>query len=166
MAPARDVSRLAEDLSARPPSEDEALAFNGFTRRFQYSGNHVWGTVQHADSAPRSFDRVFVEPVFAFNEVELLVRSTPLQPGWSAVVPLFSEADEDVEHDTITVIRPTTVQRGGHEQRAWIIQFADPAIVSSYTLLDRTREISEIETRQRRTGALLRYSDMRGSAPD
>lgn len=135
----------------------EVLAFNGFTRRYQYAGNHVWGTVQHADSAQRKVDRMFPEPVFAFSEVELLVRAVPFRSGWSIVVPLFSESDEDVEHDTITVVSPIQLRDNGRDLGAWIIRFADPAIVSTYILSAHSREILSIDTQQRRTGAVLRF---------
>ncbi len=134
--------------------EEESLRYNGYTRVYRYAGHRVWGTVQHADSAPRAFDRTFSEPVFAFSEVELLVRSLPFTPGESRVVPLFSESDEAVEHDTITIVMRDTVRRGGP---AWIVRFADPAIVSAYTIGAASRAILATETRQRRTGAVLRY---------
>lgn len=137
----------------------EVLSFNGFIRRYQYEGRHVWGTVQHADSAVRAVDRVFAEPVFAFNEVDLLVRSTPFRPGWSVVLPLFSEADEDVEHDTITVTGSTRVPRHGRNDTAWVIRFADPAIVSTYLVLAESREIFSVDTEQRRSHAVIRYGD-------
>lgn len=135
----------------------EVLAYNGFTRRYQYAGNHVWGTVQHADSTPQVFDRVFPEQLFAFSEVELLVRAIPLRRGWSVVVPLFSESDEDVEHDTITVVAPTQATRGD----AWVVRFADPAIISTYIVLAGAREIVSIDTEQRRTLAVIRYRSER-----
>ena len=135
----------------------EALAFNGFTRHYQYAGSHVWGTVQHGDSAARAVDRMFPEPVLAFSEVDLLIRSVPFRRGWSVVVPLFSEADEDVEHDTITVVEPTVTRRNGHDESAWLVRFADPAIVSSYVVLVDSRDIVAIDTEQRRSRAVIRY---------
>ena len=135
----------------------EVLQFNGYTRRFQYAGDHVWGTVQHADSAAQPVDQVVTERVFAFNEVDLLVRSVPFRRGWSVVVPLFSEVDEAVEHDTIAVIAPDRVRRGGQDEDAWTVRFADPAIVSTYTVLADSREIWAIDTEQRRTHAIVRY---------
>ena len=137
----------------------EVLAYKGFTRRYQYAGAHVWGTVQHADSAPRNFDRVFPERLFAFAEVDLLVRAVPFQSGWTTVVPLFSEADEDVEHDTITVVGTKQVRRDQRDEAAWIVRFADPAIISTYTVLAASRAILSIDTEQRRSHAVIRYRD-------
>lgn len=139
----------------------ELLFFNGFTRRYQYDGAHVWGAVQHGDSTPRPFDRVFGEPVFAFNEVDLLVRSVPFRQGWTVVVPLFSEADADVEHDTITVLGGTHAPYENRDEDAWLIRFADPAIVSTYTVLAGSRAIASIETEQRRTHAVILYARQR-----
>jgi hypothetical protein len=137
----------------------EVLSFNGFIRHYQYDGAHVRGTVEHADSAARVVDKVFSEPVFAFNEVDLLVRSTPFRRGWSVVVPLFSEADEDVEHDTITVNDSIQVHRNGSDATVWVIRFADPAIVSTYSVLAESREILSVDTEQRRSHAVIRYRD-------
>ena len=137
--------------------EHEVLAFNGYTRRFQYAGGHVSGSVQHGDSAARAVDHVFSERVFAFNEVDLLVRSAPFRRDWSVVVPLFSEVDEAVEHDTITVVAPTRVHDGGGDREAWTIRFADPVIVSTYTVLADSRDILAIDTEQRQTHAIVRY---------
>lgn len=143
----------------------EALAYNGFTRRYQYAGNRVWGTVQHADSAPRVFDRQFAEPVFAFSEVDLLVSAVPWRRDWSIVLPLFSESDEDVEHDTITVLAPTRVRRNGRDEDAWAVRFADPAIISTYVVLAGSREIESIDTEQRRSHAVIRYRERAGLSP-
>ena len=140
----------------------EVLAYKGFTRRYQYAGAHVWGTVQHADSAPRNFDRVFPERLFAFAEVDLLVRAVPFQTGWMTVVPLFSESDEDVERDTITVVGTTRVRRDERDEAAWIVRFSDPAIISTYTVLAGSRAILAIDTEQRRSHAVIRYRDVSG----
>jgi hypothetical protein len=137
----------------------EVLSFNGFTRRYQYASNHVWGTVEHADSATRDVDRVYPDAVFAFNEVDLLVRAVPFQSGWSTIVPLFSEADEAVEHDTITVVAPTHVRRNSRDERAWIVRFADPAITSKYVVAADSREIVSIDTEQRQSHALIHYRE-------
>jgi hypothetical protein len=154
--PTRSVDSLVVAPTGLRPVR-ELLAFNGFTRRYQYAGNHVWGTVQHGDSASRVFDRVFSDPVFAFNENDLLVRAVRFRSGLSVVLPLFSESDESVERDTITVVAPTTVRRNDRDEDAWIIRFADPAIVSTYVVLATSRELLSVDTQQRRTGSVLRF---------
>src|SRR5581483_12083889 len=103
----------------------ELLAFHG-TRRYRYEGNRVTGTVQPVDSAARQLDRAFPYPVFAFSEVDLLACSLPFHPGASFVVPLFSEMDEDLETDTLTVVGRDTTSSAAR----WVVRFADPAIVS------------------------------------
>lgn len=132
----------------------EQLTYNGAALAYHYSHRHVWGTVQHKDSAARSFDQQFPEDLFAFSEVDLLVRSLPFRQGLQVVVPLFSENDALEEHDTLTVIGPDSANRSAD---GWVVRFADPAIVAHYVVSARSREILSDEVLQRRTGSRLRY---------
>ena len=70
----------------------EHLEYRG-AFHYQYSHNHVTGSIQRLDSAARPFDQTFAQDIFAFSEVELLARSLPFNRGLSLVVPLFSESD-------------------------------------------------------------------------
>lgn len=132
----------------------EWLSYRGVTRDYQFLGNRVRGTVQRADSAPRAIDLIFPQDVFAFSEVELLVRSVPLTSSRTMVVPLFSENDAAVEYDSLTVVGRDP--SAGSDAR-WVVRFADPAIVTRYLLDGRTRAIIGAETTQRRSGTRLRY---------
>jgi hypothetical protein len=152
-APYSSVDTLVIERNGLVPVR-EWLSYRGVTREYRFLGNRVRGTVQHADSAPRTIDRTFPEDVFAFSEVELLVRSLPLASSWTIVVPLFSENDEAVEYDTLNVVGRDP--SSGAEAR-WVVRFADPAIVTRYVLDERTRAILGAETTQRRSGARLRY---------
>jgi hypothetical protein len=131
----------------------EHLEYRG-AFHYQYSHNHVTGSIQRQDSAARPFDQAFAQDIFAFSEVELLVRSLPFNPGLSLVVPLFSESDAAQELDTMTVIGPDSATS---PRRGWVIRFADPAIVTRYVIDAQSRAILSAETMQRRTGARLRY---------
>ncbi len=131
----------------------EHLEYRG-TFHYQYSHNHVTGSIQRQDSAARPFDQTFAQDIFAFSEVDLLVRSLPFNPGLSLVVPLFSESDAAQELDTMTVIGPDSTTS---PRRGWVVRFADPAIVTRYVIDAQSRAILSAETTQRRTGALLRY---------
>jgi len=133
--------------------ETERLVYRG-SRSYRYAGNRVTGTIQAPDSAPRAFDQTFAQRVFAFNEVDLLVRSLPFRAGARFVVPLFSEVDADVEMDTLSVVGPDSTTRGASH---WVIRFADPAIVSLYDVAAASRGVLSVETLQRRTGSRLRY---------
>lgn len=131
----------------------ESLEFRG-AFRYQYSRNHVWGTVHRQDSAARAFDQTFPHDIFAFSEVELLVRSLPFKRGLTFVAPLFSEFDAALEMDTMAVIGPdsATSARSG-----WVIRFADPAIVRRFVVSTQSREILSDEITQRRSAAHLRF---------
>lgn len=133
--------------------QDEVSQSANLRFHYRYDGSRVTGAIQHGDSAPRSISRNFGETVYAFNEVDELVRSLRYRIGLSLVVPLFSEADADLEHDTLTVLRDTTTRDG---MRAWIVRFADPVIVTRYLVDAHSREIVEMETRQRKSGILFR----------
>jgi len=120
--------------------------------RYRYDGPHVTGMIQRGDSAARQVDVTYDQPVFAFNQLDRLVRSLRYRPGLSVVVPLFSEMDVDLEHDTLTVVTDT-VARG---DRAWIVRFADPVIVRHYLVEAGSRQIVKSETRQRKSGLIFR----------
>jgi hypothetical protein len=70
---------------------------------FEYAGGRVRCTKRVADSLATSTDTVFRTQVFAFNELDQLVRSLPYADGYSVVLPLYSEGDEALELDTLTV---------------------------------------------------------------
>jgi hypothetical protein len=136
----------------------ERLDFRGATRRYRYEGAQVTGSVQAGDSASVPYARTFERRVFAFNQVEALVRSVPYRVGFHAVVPLFSEVDKALEHDTIDVLRRGAPAGG---DSTWIVRFADPAITSEYTVDGAARAIRETRTTNRRSGTLFRYVPQR-----
>jgi hypothetical protein len=94
--------------------------------------------------------------VFAFNEMELLVRSLPFTQGLSVVAPLFSEVDRDLEMDTLTVLGPDT-SSAGHGGNGWMVRFADPAIVARFVIDRTSRAIMSSEIFPRKTEMRMRY---------
>lgn len=118
-------------------------------KRFEYEGGTVHQTNSIADSAT-SFDRKYNMPVFAFSEIELLVRSLPYRPGFTSILPLYSEGDDAVEMDSISVVsaRP----------ERWTIRFADPSIIATYGLDVATRRILSYDVVSRKTGGRARKS--------
>jgi hypothetical protein len=132
----------------------ERLVVRGVVREYAYDGARVAGRMRRADSTWDAYDQTFPVPVFAFNEVELLVRSLRYVRGLQVVAPLFSEMDRALEYDTLTVVgRGAPVGRDS----TWVVRFADPAIVSLYSVDAARREIVGTEVTQRRGGAVLRY---------
>lgn len=127
-----DTLETAPGLSPRW----EHLHLADRTIRLAYHGDRVERWEQRRDSAAHSGSARFDEPVFAFNEVPLLVRSLPLEPGFSTIVPLYSEVDARVEHDTLTVIG-----RSAPRSRDWTIRFADSVVVITWTLAGDTRTV-------------------------
>ena len=150
-----DDSLFVEPGSFAPV--DERLMVRGVLRRFHYDGAHITGSIARPDSATRAFDRTFPEAPFAFNEVEVLVGSVPLRAGYSAVLPLFSEIDEAIEHDTVTVIGP-----GPAAPATWRVRFADPVLINIYTIDPSTRRVLASEVTQRQTGMRMRYERTEG----
>lgn len=148
---------VVDSRSLRPSSE--VLAFNHVRYEYHYTGAHVTGTIQRPDSAPRVFDKTFDGPVFAFNEVEPLVRSLRYRAGLSMVVPLFSEVDADVEHDTLTVIGRTAATGAD----AWMVRFADPVIATRYVVDAHTRAILDAVTTQKKSGLRFHYAYSTGT---
>lgn len=119
-----------------------------------YSGARVHRTRSVPDSAARESDTTYAIPVFAFNEQELIIRSLPLGAGYSVIVPLYSEGSDSLEMDTVTVMGALAPAPGS--PAAWTVRFADPAIVETYVIDDRTRQILTHATVGRRSKATLR----------
>lgn len=135
----------------RPVSE--VLRFQGTETVLRYDGARVVATIRRGDST-RTVERAYEHPVFAFNQMEMLARSLPPVAGTRVVVPLFSEVDLQVEYDTLTVLGP--VPGGG--RRAWTVRFADPVIVAELVVDGETRAVVRQDTRQRRSGSVIRYA--------
>ena len=118
----------------------------------RYQGNRVLGTVQRGDST-QEVERNYSHDIFAFNQLESLVRSLDYKPGTSVVVPLFSEQDLKLEYDTLAVVAKEDV-RG---RAAWRVRFSDAVVVSDYLVDAETRRVLSQETRQRASGMRFRY---------
>jgi hypothetical protein len=88
-------------------------------------------------------ERRYDAPVFAFSEIEMLVRSLPYRPGYTAILPLYSEGDDAIEMDSVAVVdaRPNR----------WTVRFADPAIIAVYGIDAGTRRIVSYEVTSRKT---------------
>lgn len=118
----------------------------------EYRGRVVRRTVQVADSAPVTTEVEFPEPVFAFNQVDMIIRSLPKQVGYTVVLPLYSEIDAAVEHDTLTV---ESGPQAADSPGLWRFRFADPVIVAYYMVDPRTHAVVSYESRSRSSGFRL-----------
>ncbi|MDB4915154.1 MAG: hypothetical protein JWM95_2798 [Gemmatimonadetes bacterium] len=131
--------------------ETEQLRMRGSVTDITYDGPRLRISIKRGDST-RTYDRVYPEAPFAFNQLEQIVRSLPFRAGFQAVVPLFSEQDAKVEYDTVHVVgRELVAGRQG-----WRVRFADPVIVSTYVIDEATRELLEQVVMPRR-GGRMRY---------
>jgi hypothetical protein len=127
----------------------EILSIASDRYEYAYAAGRVTGSISRRDSVVRLVEQSFAQPVFAFNEVKALVQALDFRPNLQLIIPLFSEVDGSVEHDTLTVLNhaaPTI------ESTAWIVRFADPAITSIYRVDPRTRAVLDLTTRNRKTG--------------
>ncbi len=131
------------------------LGASQVTLRFE--GNRVLGTVQRGDST-QQVERNFSHDIFAFNQLESLVRSLDYKPGLSLVVPLFSEQDLKLEYDTLSVV----AREDARGRAAWRVRFADAVVVTEYLVDSETRKVLAQETRQRASGTRFRYEVVAG----
>jgi hypothetical protein len=99
--------------------------------RYRYDRNRVDVTTT-GDSAPSVTHHEYPYPLFNFEELDLLIRLLPLRPGYAALLPLYSEGDQDAEVDTLRV-------EGKDHAGVWHVRFADKAIVATYGIADATR---------------------------
>jgi len=133
----------------RPISE--RMQFGSTVKVIDYDGDRVHETVQVGDSTPRVLDRRFPVTVFGFNQLELVVRSLRLRPGFHAILPLYSEGDDSLEMDTATVVQLAQANDGSASP-TWTVRFADPAIVGTYVIDTLSRRITSYEVRARKSG--------------
>jgi hypothetical protein len=131
----------------RPVREHLAYLQRKIDKRFDYDAGVVHQTNVSRDSVS-TFDRRYDVPVFAFSEIELLVRSLPYRPGYTAILPLYSEGDDAIEMDSVAVV-DTPADR-------WTIRFADPAIIAIYGVDTATRRIVSYEVTGRKTNGKAR----------
>jgi hypothetical protein len=143
-----DTMSMTRD-GLRPISE--RMQFGHTVKVVRYDGGRVHETIQVGDSTPRVLDRRYPVPVFGFNQLELVVRSLPLRPGFHAILPLYSEGDDSLEMDTASVVQLAS-DNDGAGSPAWIVRFADPAIVSTYVIDTLSRRITSYEIQARKSG--------------
>lgn len=127
-----------------PVREHLAYLQRHIDKRFEFGGTSIHQTNVIGDST-RTFDTEYTLPVYAFSEVELIIRSLPFHSYYSAVIPLYSEGDDKLEMDSVYVVndRPPG--------RRWTVRFSDPAIVAVYGIDASTRRILSYYVTSRKT---------------
>jgi hypothetical protein len=143
-------SLVVQRAGLAPVFERLDLGTSLITLRFE--GNRVLGTVQRGDST-QQIEQNFSHDIFAFNQLESLVRSLDYKPGLSMVVPLFSAQELKLEYDTLFVVAREDARGRG----AWRVRFSDAVVVSDYLIDAETRRLLAQETRQRASGTRFRY---------
>jgi hypothetical protein len=100
--------------------------------RYTYEGSRVGIAIATGDSVLTRREHRYHVPVFNFQELDALIRSLPLRRGYSALLPLYSEGDDSVEVDTVSVA-------GREAHGVWRIRFADPAVVATIDVDEASR---------------------------
>ena len=154
-APSNTVDTLVVRKRDLKP-EWETLRTSAGVRHIVYDSARVRLNVEPKDSVSQLHTRPTAQHAFAFNEMEMVMRSLPLRDGYQAVLPLFSEIDEQVELDTITVVAGPGAGTGT-SSHAWTVRFADPAIVSTYEIDVASRAVLTQTVIQRQSGRRMRY---------
>jgi hypothetical protein len=140
-------SVFVDRVDLRPVHEHLAYLQRKIDKRFDYDG----GTVRQINTSHDSvstLERRYQMPVFAFSEVEMLVRSLPYHDDYTAILPLYSEGDDAIEMDSVSLV----ASRPGR----WTIRFADPAIVAIYGIEPATRRILSYDVTSRKTNGKAR----------
>lgn len=112
--------------------------------RFEYNGSHVSLEVTTPDSARRQAAHAYDLPVFHFNELDAVIRAVPLRRGYHRIVPLYSEVDDALEMDTVSV-------EDQDASGTWNVRFADKVIIGHYGIDPATRTIVRKDV-ERHTG--------------
>ncbi len=116
--------------------------------RWEYAGVHVSGTFV-TDSGTRKTQHTFDVPVFHFQELDLLIQSLPLTVGYERILPLYSEGTDVLEMDSVRV-------EARESSGVWRVRFADQAIISTYRIDGKTREIVGFDVVSRANGSRQR----------
>jgi hypothetical protein len=140
-------SMFVDRANLRPVREHLAYLQRKLDKRFDFDGGAVHQTTTSHDSVT-TLERHYVMPVFAFSEVEMLVRSLPYHDGYTAILPLYSEGDDAIEMDSVSLV----ASRPGR----WTIRFADPAVVAIYGIEPATRRILSYDVTSRKTNGKAR----------
>jgi hypothetical protein len=127
----------------RPIREHLAYPQRRIDKQFDYRDNAVHQT-NVGGAADTTFVHEYTLPVYAFSEIETLIRSLPFQLNYSAILPLYSEGDDALELDSVAVVN----DRAG---KLWTVRFADPAIVAMYGVDASTRRIVSYYVTSRKT---------------
>jgi len=132
----------------------EMAQFGNHVDHFTYDGSTVTRARSTTDSGTTRETHTYGLPVFSFQELDDLLRSLPLRDGYEAILPLYSEGSDTLEMDTVRIT--------GHTGATWTLRFADPAIVGTYDVDERSRAIVRHESVGRKSGNVVRfqYSDL------
>lgn len=122
----------------------------GRRTRFDYNGSHVSLDLTAPDSARHQTAHTYDRPVFHFNELDALIRAVPLRAGYHAIVPFYSEMDDALEMDTITV---ETHNSSG----TWNVRFADKVIIGHYGIDPAERVIIRHDVERHTGGAHFHF---------
>ena len=141
-------SLFVRRASLQPVREHLSYLQRKLDKRFDYRGKSVHQTNTTSDSSS-TFERDYATPVFAFSEIETIIRSLPLRRGYVAILPLYSEGDDALEMDSVAVSQASPGDR-------WVVRFGDPAIIATYELQGSTRRIVSYEVISRKTGGRAR----------
>ena len=136
-------SLLVRRSDLTPIREHLAYPESHVDKHFEYYGTRVHQT-NVIDGSTRAFDAEYTLPPYALNELELIIRSLPFHPYYTAVMPLYSEANDKLEIDSVYVIND---QPG----RRWTVRFADPANVVIYGIDASTHSILSVDATSRKT---------------
>lgn len=140
------------------PVWEVASNSRGWHGRFDFDGPTVHVDAASPDSTHRA-THTYPYPVFSFNELDEIVRAVPLRDGYHTIVALYSEGDDALETDTISVSAP-------RDGTVWNVRFADPVIISHYMVDSVTRRVTALEVTYHKWPMRLRFlpdSTARGS---
>jgi hypothetical protein len=80
-----------------------------------------------------------------------------LREGYQRILPLYAEVAEGSDALEMDTVRVESRAADGH----WTLRFADPDIIATYGIDERTRRIVRHEYTLRRDGKLRRFLDER-----
>lgn len=135
----REATTVVARATFEPISHHDAHA--GQALSIRYDGMTVAGTLQRQDGRVEPIHLTLPRPVFDSHSVEMVLRVLPLTTGYSARLPAFHTNTMRVIWITLRVQGAETVNAGGEEEDAWILQVDFGHAQQTYWIGQMSREL-------------------------
>jgi hypothetical protein len=105
--------------------------------------NGILHVIRKSNDLVKTFDRLVTTPLFAHAEASMVLRSLPLQSGYTITITVYNEGHDAFEMDTVTVLNARPDE--------WTVRLAGPDLVEVFGINPADRRITSSLTSARRS---------------